>query len=147
MKAFCQDTFQYTHQCNKQLIEVLIKHPETYSEKISLLACHTLNAHHIWNHRILGIAPALKVWQELEIEDLHFINNENFEHSMEILQKKSLNKAINYTNSKGENFTNTVSEIFFHIINHTTYHRGQLMSLLKTKGVEPIVTDYIFYKR
>ncbi|MDC8002004.1 DinB family protein [Aequorivita todarodis] len=147
MKAFFQDTFEYTHRCNQQLIEVLINNPETYSEKISLLASHTLNAHHIWNHRIFGVIPALSVWQHLDSNDLQHINNENFEHSKEILQKKELNKLINYTNSKGQNFTNAVSEILFHIVNHSTYHRGQLMSLLKAKGVEPIVTDYIFYKR
>lgn len=147
MKAFFQDTFEYTYRCNQQLIAVLIKNPETYAEKISLLASHTLNAHHVWNHRIFGVAPVLSVWQNLEISDLKNINNENFEHSKEILYEKELKKTINYTNSKGQNFTNTVSEIFFHIINHSTYHRGQLISLLKTKEMEPIVTDYIFYKR
>ncbi|MEH6764638.1 MAG: DinB family protein [Aequorivita antarctica] len=147
MKAFFQDTFEYTNRCNQQLIEVLIKNPEAYAENISLLASHTLNAHHVWNHRIFGVAPALSVWQHLEISDLQNINNENFEHSEDILHKKELNKPINYTNSKGHNFTNTVSEIFFHIINHSTYHRGQLISLMKTQGMEPIVTDYIFYKR
>ncbi|MBK5212978.1 MAG: damage-inducible protein DinB [Flavobacteriaceae bacterium] len=147
MKAFFQDTFEYTYHCNQRLIEELLKNPETYSEKIGLLASHTLNAHHVWNHRIFGVAPALSVWQHLEMDNLQLINNENFEHSKEVLQKNNLNKPINYTNSKGQNFTNTVGEILFHIINHSTYHRGQLISLLKTKGVEPIVTDYIFYKR
>lgn len=147
MKAFFQDTFEYTYSCNQQLIEVLIKNAEVYSEKISLLTSHTLNAHHVWNHRIFGVVPALSVWQHLEIIDLQNINNENFEHSIEILDKKELNKPIKYTNGKGQNFTNTISEIFFHIINHSTYHRGQLMSLLKSKGLEPLVTDYIFYKR
>jgi uncharacterized damage-inducible protein DinB len=147
MKAFFQDIFEYTHQCNEQLIKVLINNPETYSIKISHLASHTLNAHHVWNHRIFGVAPALSVWQHLEISELQNINYENFEHSKELLLKKDLNNPINYTNSKGQTFTNTVSEIFFHIINHSTYHRGQLIGLLKTKGVEPLVTDYIFYKR
>ncbi len=147
MKAFFQDTLEYTHRCNQQLIEVLDKNPETYADKISLLASHTLNAHHVWNHRIFGVVPALSVWQHLDIDNLQLINSENFEHSKEILHEKELTKHINYTNSKGQNFTNSISEIFFHIINHSTYHRGQLMNLLKIKGVEPIVTDYIFYKR
>ncbi len=147
MKTFFKDTFEYTHHCNQLLIEVLLKNPETYTEKISVLASHTLNAHHVWNHRIFGVSPALAVWQHLGMDNLQLINNENFEHSKEILQKKNLTKPIKYTNSKGQNFTNTIGEILFHIINHSTYHRGQLISLLKTKGVDPIITDYIFYKR
>lgn len=147
MKAFFLDKFEYTHHYNQMVIDVLHKNPETYIEKISLLASHTLNAHHIWNHRIFGIMPVLSVWQLLEIINLNRINNENFEQTKELLQNKDLKESINYTNSKGENFTNTAEEILFHIINHSTYHRGQLISQLRAKDMEPIITDYIFYKR
>ncbi len=147
MKAFFIDKFEYTHYCNQLVIDVLFTNPEIYKEKISVLASHALNAHHIWNHRIFGVATALSVWQLLEIIHLHAINDENFEHTKKLLQKKNLKDPINYTNSKGQSFTNTTEEIFFHIINHSTYHRGQLVSQLKAEGVQPIVTDYIFYKR
>lgn len=147
MKAFFQDTFQYTHHCNEKLIAILLQNPDIYSGKISELTSHSLNAHHIWNHRIFGVAPALSVWQLLEKEHLLTINNENFEHSKKRLYKKSFEEKIKYTNSSGLKYTNTVQEIFFHIINHSTYHRGQIISLLKSSGVEPINTDYIFYKR
>lgn len=147
MKTFFQDIFEYTHHSNEKLINVLLQNPGIYSEKISLLTSHTLNAHHIWNHRIFGVSPALFVWQLLEIKDLQTINLENFEHSIEIIQKKGFSEKIAYTNSSGQNYTNTVQEILFHLINHSTYHRGQIISLLKNNGVEPITTDYIFYKR
>lgn len=147
MKVFFKNTFEYTHHCNEHLIEVLLKNPSLFQKKISVLTSHTLNAHHIWNQRIFKVMPALSVWQEQEIGYLKKINNENFEQSVELIEAMQLDEKINYNNSKGQNFTNTVSDIFFHIINHSTYHRGQLISLLKSEGVEPIVTDYIFYKR
>ena len=37
--------------------------------------------------------------------------------------------------------------MLFHFVNHSTYHRGQIASNLKEHGIEPLVTDYIFYKR
>ena len=126
---------------------MLFKNPETYRDRISLLASHTLNAHHVWNHRLFGTAASYSIWQILEIGDLPLINNENFEQTKELLQKKNLEEPVNYTNSKGESFTNTAGDILFHLINHSTYHRGQLVSQLKVEGVEPIGTDYIFYKR
>ncbi len=147
MKAFFLDKFEYTHHCNQLVIDVIYKYPETYIENISLLASHTLTAHHIWNQRVYGVAPLLSVWQLLKITNLYDINNENFEQTKEIIQNKNGKEYINYTNSKDQNFTNTAEEILFHIINHSTYHRGQLINLLKNKGLEPIVTDYIFYKR
>lgn len=147
MKAFFQDLFEYTHHSNVRLINVLLQNPGAYSEKISQLTSHILNAHHIWNHRIFGVSPALFVWQLVEMEHLQSIDLENFEHSLELVQNKDFSEKIAYTNSSGQNYANTVQEILFHIINHSTYHRGQIMSLLKNNGVEPITTDYIFYKR
>lgn len=147
MKSFFQDKFEYTHYCNQQLVSVLTDHPALFKENSSILASHTLNAHHIWNHRILGILPSLLVWQEIEIGQLQHIDTENFEQSIQILHQQELDENISYTNSKGQSFTNTVADILFHIINHSTYHRGQLISLLKKEGVPPLVTDYIFYKR
>ncbi len=32
-----------------------------------------------------------------------------------------------------------------HIVNHATYHRGQVASKLKRLGVEPPVTDFVFW--
>ena len=147
MKAFFEDVLKYTHHSNGLLIEKLLENPEFYSENISLLSSHILDAHHIWNHRIFGKSPSLSVWQPVEINRLPELNDENFEHSKQIIQQRDFSEKINYTNSKGFIYTNSIQEILFHIINHSTYHRGQIVSLLKTKGVEPIATDYIFYKR
>jgi uncharacterized damage-inducible protein DinB len=34
-------------------------------------------------------------------------------------------------------------EMFFHIVNHFTYHRGQIVMALKTLGRDVLMTDYI----
>ncbi|MCF8317339.1 MAG: hypothetical protein K9I02_01220 [Haliscomenobacter sp.] len=54
---------------------------------------------------------------------------------------------INYSNSKGQLFSNSIQDMLFHIINHSTYHRGQVATEFKRQGLEPLVTDYIFFKR
>lgn len=54
---------------------------------------------------------------------------------------------IGYKTSKGDAFQNTVKDILFHIINHSTYHRGQIAANCKEYGIEPLMSDYIFYKR
>ena len=147
MKKFFQDTLQYTKNCNLQLIVLLQENPEMFSGKIRLLISHTLNAHHIWNNRIIGGSAKYSVWQNLDLIDLKTVNAVNLETSLQIICEMDLNRIISYENSRGEKFTNKLVEIMFHIINHSTYHRGQLISLLKNEGVEPIITDYIYYKR
>jgi uncharacterized damage-inducible protein DinB len=32
-----------------------------------------------------------------------------------------------------------------HVVNHSTYHRGQVAAKLRRLGVEPAATDFIFW--
>ena len=57
-------------------------------------------------------------------------------------------KKIEYTNLKGDSFSNTVEEILFHVVNHGTYHRGQIVTILRHLGVGQLPsTDLIRYVR
>ena len=91
--------------------------------------------------------PTQAVWDTFEISELQYINNENHASSLKISDHYDLNSPIHYRNTKGKEFSNSVDDILYHIINHSTYHRGQLMSELKSQGVMPISTDFIFFKR
>lgn len=124
-----------------------MEHPDYYSETLQRLICHTLNAQNIWNHRLLGIPPTQKVWEIFPMEDLTILNSQNHQMSLSILQDLDLNSIINYQNSKGVAFKNTAENILSHIVNHGTYHRGQITTEIKKQGVLPIGTDYIFYNK
>lgn len=56
-------------------------------------------------------------------------------------------RLIRYRNSNGEQFDNSIADILTHVINHSSYHRGQIFKMLRQKGEEPINTDYITYAR
>ena len=108
---------------------------------------HTLNAQNIWNHRIIGEIPTQLVWDTFGIDRLHFLNDENHELSLEILESRALSDTIQYMDSKGDPHSNSVENMLFHIINHSTYHRGQLVTTLKQNRVVPLSTDFILYER
>jgi uncharacterized damage-inducible protein DinB len=40
-----------------------------------------------------------------------------------------------------------VEQIMIHLVNHSSYHRGQIAMLLRQNGFEPVNTDYITYDR
>ncbi|PZE21477.1 DinB family protein [Paenibacillus xerothermodurans] len=56
-------------------------------------------------------------------------------------------RTVNYYNSSGESLTNTLGEIIDHLVNHGTYHRGNVASALRQLGYEGKSTDYIFFLR
>jgi uncharacterized damage-inducible protein DinB len=147
MKAFFIDLIEYTYRSNHETILLLEKNESKIFAKTLNIASHLFNAHHIWNQRILGKNPRFGVWDLQQVENLADLNKEELEKSIRILKRFPLSRQITYTNSMGDTYSNSIQEILFHIVNHSTYHRGQIMAQLREGGLEAVSTDYIFYKR
>jgi uncharacterized damage-inducible protein DinB len=59
-----------------------------------------------------------------------------------------LEHAFSYQNSKKEQFKQPVWEMLMHMFNHGTFHRGQLVTILRQLGEEKLpMTDFIHYTR
>jgi uncharacterized damage-inducible protein DinB len=62
--------------------------------------------------------------------------------------EQQLQQAFSYRNSRGEAFNQPVSEMLLHLFNHGTYHRGQLVNILRQLEVTQIPqTDFIVWSR
>lgn len=147
MKVFFNELFDYNFYCNKNIIETCVE-METIPEQTRTLFSHILNAHHLWNARILGVTHEYKVWQLHDPKDWQDIHYENQRSSFEITSNiDDFEKRIDYENSEGRLFTNTLQDMLFHIINHSTNHRAQIALDFRNNGIEPIVLDYVYYKR
>ena len=147
MKDFFNELFDYNFYCNKKLIELCTPVKKVPEKTVSLFS-HLLNAHHLWNARITGAEPRFEVWTEHPLstwEDIHYENQRN---TFDIITSTDDFEArIDYQNSEGRLFTNTVQDMLFHIVNHSTHHRAQILSDLRNNGIEPVSLDYVFYKR
>lgn len=146
MKDLFQDIFSYHYHFNQKLVEEFRLHRDKLPERSFPLFCHMLNAHQIWNARILKTAE-LGVQQLHTLEQCGPIDKTNYETTLKILDVVDLESVIDYKTSRGQPFTNVVRDILFHAANHHTHHRGQIISDFRQSGVEPLVTDYIFFKR
>lgn len=144
MKQFFEELFQYNHRFNNDLIGILSQQKTGHEACIRLMS-HILNAHQIWNLRIIPGETAYTVWQVHSIDALKQINQKNFDQSIAILQTHELSNVIPY-NTRGKLFEHSVRDILFQIINHSTYHKGQVATAFRKAGVEPVLTDYIYYK-
>jgi uncharacterized damage-inducible protein DinB len=87
-----------------------------------------------------GIAAACSGW---------LTASGDFEREMLNLQdEEALSRQVIYRNLKGEPFISTVQEVVSHCMNHSTFHRGQLITLLRGAGYKELgATDMIAYYR
>jgi len=53
-----------------------------------------------------------------------------------------------YRNSKGDEFSTPYWQIVLHLVNHGSYHRGQVATMLRQSGITPPGTDLVaFYRK
>ena len=105
-------------------------------------------------------------WQRLKLQEHVEWPGKNFNGNFEELSQQllSLSKQWNdwvqstteanfthvfaYQNSKKEHFKQPVYEMLLQVFNHQTFHRGQLVTMLRQNGVEKIpATDFIVFSR
>ncbi|MBD0779348.1 damage-inducible protein DinB [Maribacter sp. ANRC-HE7] len=147
MKVFFNHLFDYNFYCNKKLIEECKKFDKVPDRSIELFS-HILNAHHLWNSRILTKPISYKIWQIQPISDWADLHYDNQRTSFDIVtHTNEFEKRVDYENTEGRLFTNTIQELLFQVINHSTHHRAQIAMDLRANGLEPINMDYAFYKR
>ncbi len=141
-----KDLFEYNQAMNKALFEAFGQNLDVVSEKSISLLNHIVNAHQIWMARIQQ-RPTTGVWTVRPLSDLIDLDRDNHSRTFDLLTSADLSTSITYTNSRGDTFENSVGDILFHVINHATYHRGQIAMDFRASGLNPVPTDYIFFKR
>ncbi|MFN8397033.1 MAG: DinB family protein [Bacteroidia bacterium] len=73
--------------------------------------------------------------------------NEKWTAVVQAADTDAILREIEYFTSTGDGFKNTVLEIVIHMVDHSTYHVGQMMNAIRGFGIEPVSTNYIHYLR
>lgn len=61
---------------------------------------------------------------------------------------RTMQHVMQYYTRKREPVKNAVADVLLHMFNHATFHRGQLVTMLRQLGVSQLpATDYIHYLR
>jgi uncharacterized damage-inducible protein DinB len=116
------------------------------SDRNRKLVSHMLNAHQVWNCKFIPGQERWDSWRVHPLNQLAEIDNNNFEQTIATLDKFKLDEVVTWSTAKGQTYHNTVRDILFQVISHSTYHRGQIATECRESGLEPVLTDYIFYK-
>ncbi len=75
-------------------------------------------------------------WAEIEREQLEFLQR---------LTAPDLKRPVTYDNPPGTRWTYDLGHMLQHLVNHSTYHRGQVAAMLRQLGTIPPATDYLVY--
>lgn len=78
-----------------------------------------------------------------ELEAMFFKLSERYK--LFLRQKGNLAKPLEIENPSGALMKTSVSELVTHVVNHGTYHRGNITAMLRQMGYVSVGTDYGLY--
>ncbi len=139
------DKLDYNNWANKRFFD-LFEAQNLLPEVVKTMS-HILNAHDIWNKRMLPSGDHFDVWQNHQFETWNTLNQKLFLETLNILNIYEPSHILNYKNLAGNPFRSSISGIISHMVNHATYHRGQIITFLQESKLKTISTDYILFCR
>jgi len=150
--------YDYTHWADGKMLEAVSRlGPELWTRDLGSslksvrdTVVHIASAQWIWSSRWKGEVPKAmwspgdfptqasvrEKWDPLRAELASFVAEQTAE---------SLKKPLAYRNLKGDPFTYPLGHLMLHAVNHSTYHRGQVATLLRQQGAQPVSTDLVLY--
>jgi uncharacterized damage-inducible protein DinB len=113
---------------------------------------HILGAEEIWLKRWHGESPPALVspdafasfvdvrrrWEALEGDLQRFLGG---------LTEDAVLRVFHYRDTRGKAYATPLWQMMQHVVNHSSYHRGQVTTLLRQLGAKPVATDLIAYYR
>jgi uncharacterized damage-inducible protein DinB len=113
---------------------------------------HIYGAEWIWLERFQGRSPA-SLPDVKEFTNLASLRKRWLEHETLLLgfvrglTQADLDRVMEYKTLKFGVYQNPLWQSMQHLVNHGTYHRGQVTTLLRQLGAQPILTDLMHFYR
>lgn len=112
---------------------------------------HMVGAEKVWLERFRGsaqpflsenppksLAELKTVWEKVGFDAAKWLGT---------MTDKKLGETFTMKTVKGDTFTHLFWQAFQHVVNHSTYHRGQIITMMRQLGVKPPTTDLIVFYR
>ncbi|MCI0421677.1 MAG: DUF664 domain-containing protein [Acidobacteria bacterium] len=113
---------------------------------------HIAGAEWIWLERWKGSSP-VKLLAEPEFETVEIatrrlqgIDRDLAEFTGDLTQA-DLDGSRGYHSTEGKAYSSVLRDMLLHVVNHSSYHRGQIATLLRQMGAVPQSTDLILFTR
>jgi uncharacterized damage-inducible protein DinB len=161
MKELLMQFAAYNIWANQKLLDIINTLPEEKQKAELPSSFRSLYATvlHMWDAESIW-------WQRMKMHERIIVPSENFNGTMQDVSnglmaqsnhwkdwtgnatEMALDHVFQYYNLKKEMFKQPVWQMILHVFNHGTYHRGQLINMLRQLGVEKIPkTDFVVWCR
>lgn len=162
MKKLLLSYLTYNLWANRRLLDFMLDncndeqvHQEIQSSFSSIRKTylHVWGAESVWLMRMQAESPASWIWMDYtgslsELRKEILDNNEKWIAFVERVSEAQLSEPLEYQTLDGKKHSNSRADIIMHCMNHSTFHRGQLITMLRQLGFTKLVaTDYIAYLR
>lgn len=161
MKKLLSSFVAYDYWANEKLLNLIINLTDEQQQQeikssfpsIHKTCLHIWDAASIWWQRLHMheqiIVPSLSFHPSMnDVANGILGQNKQWIEWMNAVKETDLEKELPYKNIKGDSFCQPVKDIVLHLSNHGTYHRGQLVTMLRQLGVEKMPkTDYVDFSR
>jgi uncharacterized damage-inducible protein DinB len=113
---------------------------------------HIYGAEWLWLERFQGRSPS-SLPNVTEFQHLASLRECWLEHEEKLLAfvrgvtQSDLDRQMEYKTLKFGIYSNPLWQSMQHAVNHGTYHRGQVTTMLRQLGAEPILTDLMHFYR
>jgi uncharacterized damage-inducible protein DinB len=142
--------FEFEFWSNTMILNSLKKLKEN-DERAIILFSHLLSSHRMWLSRVNKTEMTCKLFQERTLIECETLMADNLKDWKQFLQDKSvedLEQSIEFMSAWELNPSKrkmTIEDAIIHLINHSSYHRGQIVSSIKGKVDELPLSTYIMY--
>ena len=148
MKEILIKQINFEYWANTELIASM-KKANPLDERALLLFSHLLSSGNMWISRLNGLPITVTLFQErtlAECEELLKINTEGLLKYLQSASDDELNRIINFIFPiDGSQKRIRVYDSILHVVHHSSYHRGQIVTKLKG-SIEPLpFVTYIAY--
>lgn len=156
MPDLCREMFKF-HLWRQERVSSMLMEVDAriLSEQLSgsfsslnIILNHIVWAEMVWLGRVDNTAVA--AMQDLDVKGMLAVwkaASEKWTTVLERAQDADFSQCFVYFNSQGERFENSLAEIVMHMIDHCSYHTGQMMNAIRGFGMEPVPTNLIHYLR
>jgi uncharacterized damage-inducible protein DinB len=156
-----QELYHYNSWAHRRLFNVIAPLPvDLYMQKdgtshgsLHGTITHTVGAEEIWFKRWTG-RPVTGICKPEEFADFaairdHWesIDKKINEFCASLVTEESLRTDIAYYDLKGNKYSQPLVQLMQHLVNHSSYHRGQMAVHLRLFSVVPASTDMVVYFR
>jgi uncharacterized damage-inducible protein DinB len=152
--------YDYNSWANERVLEslrpidqdVFIDNRQASHGSIRGIIAHIAGAEWIWLERWKGSSPAgLLRESEFETVDIAAQRLRKIDHDLQeftnSLTQLDVDRRREYTTMEGKAYSSVLSDMLLHLVNHSSYHRGQITTLLRQAGAIPQPTDFIRFMR